>query len=124
MQAAYSLALDATERKYMKRFLLPSLLLSIVFAAGCTTSPKIVGKWKVQPSNESENIDTVLIFKDGTVLVTGSSDDSSMAFTWSKVGDQFIIDLPNSQTPVVLPDKDLMLWKEDNNDVLVFHRES
>jgi len=110
----------------MNRFLVTSTLLLFLVFAGCATPPKIVGKWKVQPSYETDDIEFVQIFKDGTFLMTGSEDDTSMAFTWSKVGDQLLVDFPDFQAPIKLPHKNTMLlqWtKGDDHEVLVFHRE-
>ena len=112
----------------MPKRLLPSALLVCVFGvffAGCASSPKIVGKWKIQPSNETENMEAAEVFPDGTVLITGTEGDSPFLMSWSMIEDQFVISAPDeSQVTVLLPDRNVMIWKqqEEHGDVIVLHR--
>ena len=55
-----------------------------VCMAGCATTPEIVGVWKVQSPHNLVGVDTVEIFKDGTVLATSIEDDASFLLNWSK----------------------------------------
>ena len=110
----------------MNRYLLSSLLLFIVFSTGCATSPKIVGKWKVQPSSASEHLEIAQIFKDGTVLVMGAEDEKYILMQWSMAGDQIMVNFPEQdQFLVLLPDRNTMIWKcqKKGYDVVVFYRE-
>jgi len=109
----------------MSRRLLPSALLFFVFFAGCASSPQIVGKWKIQPSNETENMQEAQVFPDGTVLITGTENDSPFLANWLMIEDQFVISVPDeSQITVLLPDRNVMIWKpqEKHGDVIVLHR--
>jgi hypothetical protein len=111
----------------MSKILLPSLLFLFVFFAGCASSPKIVGKWKILPSAETENIQEAQIFPDGTVLLIGAEDDSHILADWS-MNEQgnYVISAEGEETKAkaLLPDRDVMIWKmqEDDGDVIVLHR--
>jgi hypothetical protein len=109
----------------MSKLLLPSTLLLFVFYAGCASSPKIVGKWKIQPSNQTENMEAAQVFPDGTVLITGTEEDSPFLMSWSMIEGQFVITAPDeAPVKVLLPDRNVMIWKQqkNNGDVIVLHR--
>ncbi len=109
----------------MSKFGISSTLLFVIFFTGCASSPKIIGKWKIQPSNETENMQEAQVFPDGTVLITGTEDDSPFLMSWSIIEGQFVIDAPDEfPVRVLLPDRNTMIWEQqkNNGDVIVLHR--
>jgi hypothetical protein len=109
----------------MSKLLLSSILLLFIFFTGCASSPKIVGKWKIQHSSQTEHMQEAEVFPDGTVLVTGTEEDSPFLASWAKADGQFVVMAPDeSLLKVLLPERDTMIWKqqEKNGDVIVLHR--
>ena len=111
----------------MSRFLLPSMLLSIVLFAGCATSPKIIGKWEVQPSDIFNEVNAVQFFKDGTVLVMAPDNQEAFLLKWSNTGDEIVVSFYDDMSFLVIqPERNTMIWKpqeeDDDSEVVVLRR--